>query len=296
MYWLALALFGWGTTFLAIDIALDSAPVMVIATARPLLGAAMILIPFFIRGRRIPQDIIGVTLLIGFLNTTLTTVAAVVGTASVGPGLSAVLVNSSPFFIALLAARFLREPVTREIKIGIGLGFVGILAISFQTAIDELSQASHVWGLVTLVVGALGFATAGVIVRRIARDHPDVDLLLLTGSQLLFGGLLILPFAIAQSPLTDWASVSMWSAFLYLGLTAAGMWGWFRALESLGAARAASFVFLAPIITLVIEFMRGKYPSLPQGIGIALVLAAIWLVTRTSDEPRSLAPQAGVSE
>lgn len=280
MHWLAVSIFGWGTTFLAIDIALTAAPLSVVAAARPLAGAVMLLLPLLLRGRRLPRSMIGWSLLIGFLNTTLVTVAAVVGTASVGPGLSAVLVNSSPFLIAVMAAVILRESVTREIKIATVLGFVGIVAITFHTSGDQWSRAPNSWGLLALILGAVGFASASIIVRYIARDRPEVDLLVLTGWQLLFGGLFVLPFAVKDSAAVQWDSPTLWAAFLYLGLTAAAMWGWFKALESIGAARAGSFVFLVPVVTLSIEIVRANYPSALQTIGIFLILLAIWIVTR----------------
>lgn len=279
MQWLAVSIFGWGTTYFAVDIALRVAPLSVIATARPLAGALMVLVPLLAVGRRLPRSMIGWTMLIGLLNTTLVTVAAVVGTASIGPGLSAVLVNSAPFLIALMAAVFLREPVTREIKIAIILGFVGIVAITSHTSSDEWSRAPNAWGLIAVALGALGFATASIIVRYIARDRPDLDLLVLTGWQLLFGALFVLPFAVADSSAVQWDSPTLWLASLYLGFTAAAMWGWFQALKSIGAARAGSFIFLIPVVTLTIEVTRGNYPSLLQSIGIVLIVLAIRVVT-----------------
>ena len=66
---------------------------------------------------------------IGFGNTTLTQVGISVGTQRAGAAVAAVLLNSSPFFVALIARVWLAEPITPLRAAGLVIGFGGVLLV-----------------------------------------------------------------------------------------------------------------------------------------------------------------------
>ena len=92
----------------------------------------------------------------------------------------------------------------------------------------------------------------------------------------------------------DWGSARLWLGTAYLSVTVLAVWGWFKALASLPAAYAGSFTFLVPVVAVVIELVRARLPSPAEIVGIALVLAGIYIGTRTPATPEAAATHPDV--
>src|SRR6476659_1324962 len=130
----------------------------VISVCRALVGGLVMLPVLRMVGARLPSTWVGWgwALLIGFGNVTVTLAGIAEGTRLAGAAVASVLLNSAPFFAAVLARVFLGEGLTRLRVIGLITGFAGILVI---VASQPSSGGSHVVeGAVVCLLGALGWA------------------------------------------------------------------------------------------------------------------------------------------
>lgn len=288
--WLTFPILGWGSTFVAVETALPVAPPVVVATLRALGGAVIVMVIASLYGRRLPSRYFRWAAALGFFNTAVVSIGITVGTQRVGPAITAVIVNSSPLLIAAFSLRVLKERIDPWLVGVLVCGFIGVLLIvGDSVASDANTSSEFLIGFAIVLLGSCAFAIGSVITRRIVVRFQDVDLLALTGWQFLFGGLFLLPLTLAQASRVTWTSPRLWLASGYLMAIAVCMWGWFRAIELLGAARAGSFIFMVPVVAVLIEFIRGNIPSLLELIGMSMVILAlrvsVVMVGRMSADP-----------
>jgi probable blue pigment (indigoidine) exporter len=119
-----------------------------------------------------------------------------------------------------------------------------------------------------------------VIARGLRIGASGIDLLSLTGWQLLLGAVVLAPFAATGFDDTDWTTRRLWLGVAFLTVAILSMWAWFKALSGLSAARVGSFTFLVPVVAVLIELARANVPSPLELAGIALVIVGIYVGTR----------------
>lgn len=114
---------------------------------------------------------------------------------------------TAPIWTAILAALFLREPLTRTRIVAIGLGFLGIMVI-LRPGLAVVHPAA-----LAVLASAVGYATTYVITKRLTGDDgPLVILFYMNLVQLLIG---LVPTALT------WVtpSVQLWPWVLVVGVS-----------------------------------------------------------------------------
>lgn len=266
----------WGITFISTKVLLEDFTPLEILLLRFLLGwLALWLVwprPLHVRGRRdelvfAAAGLSGVTLYFLLENMALTCTFA----SNVG-----VIVAVSPFFTALLAWRFLGSARPGPaFMAGFVLAMAGIALMGWNgraLALDPLGD-----GLALLA--ALAWAVYSVLVRSLAaRGYGS----LAATRRIFFYGLV---FMLPALPLLGF-SVS-WRDLLRpvnaLNLLFLGLWAsalcfvtWTFTVRQLGAVRAALYIYLVPVVTVVaaILILHERLTWL-SGIGMALTLAGL---------------------
>lgn len=202
--------------------------------------------------------------------------------------MASVLLNSAPFFVAVLARLFLDERLTPLRTAGLVAGFAGIVVVvagepggDGGTAIAE--------GAVVCLVGALAWALAGLGMRYLSVRDPAFDVWGATTAQFFCGGVLLLPYLAATGTGdTDWSSGRLWLslAFLVVGAQVITYVGFYVALAQWASARVFSWTFLVPAVAVVVEALQGNLPSGVTLAGMVVVIAGVAMVTRPRAEPR----------
>ena len=223
----------------------------VISVCRALVGGLVMLPLLRMVGARLPSTWVGWgwALVIGFGNVTVTLAGIAEGTRLAGAAVASVLLNSAPFFAAVLARVFLGEGLTRLRVIGLITGFAGILVI---VASQPSSGGSHVAeGAVVCLLGALGWAGAGLGMRYLSVRDAGFDVWGASTAQFFCGGVLLIPYLAATGGFggTDWSSAKLWASlvFLVLGAQIVTYVGFYLALAQWSSARVFSWTFLVPV-------------------------------------------------
>lgn len=188
--------------------------------------------------------------------------AAVLGTLNIGVffallfvaayrlpgGVAAVIGATQPLLVAGLAARLIGERLTRRRLLALvgGLAGVALLVLRAQARLDAV-------GVTAAVGGALAMATGVVLAKRWGRPAP---LLAVTGWQLVAGGLLLAPLALAVEGPPPTVSAGNLAGFAYLSLVGtAGSLREQRFLSNLDVTAPtvkASMPFGPPAVALVV--------------------------------------------
>jgi drug/metabolite transporter (DMT)-like permease len=280
---LALVMFLWALCFPLIAAGLVAAPPLYYAALRSLVAGAALLIPAFIlrrpmpRGRSVWLGLLGV----GLFATSLGFAGMFLAGGIISPGLATVLANVQPLIAAVLAYLILSEKLGPRRRIGLSLGFAGMLLIAlpgFGTAGANRTPL----GLAFIALAAVGVAVGNVLLKRLT---GRVDLLMAIGWQFILGSApLFLASQLFEAPAqVDWspAFIGILLALSLLG-TALAFALWFSVLHRGELTRLNTFTFLTPGLALIIgiAFFSESLRLVELG-GIGLVMAGVWWVSRS---------------
>lgn len=270
----------WGTTYLAIRVAIETIPPLIMAGFRWTVAGALILGALKIRGERIPpashwpaMTILGV-LLLGFGN------GCVVWAEQTLPsGLTAVLVAAVPFW--MVGVELLMrdaDPLTIRRLIGLVVGFGGIVLLVWPE-LQFSAGRSFLLGVVFTQLACLGWAIGSSYSRR---RHADENVLAAAALQMLLGGLILgaLGLIRGEGRMLEFGARSV-TALLYL--IVAGSLGGFSAyayaLKYLPVATVSLYAYVNPVIAVLLgTLVLGETLSPRLAAASGIVLAGMALV------------------
>jgi drug/metabolite transporter (DMT)-like permease len=287
---LAVSMIAAGVVYPITDSALKHTSPIMIATLRALAGGLILTLLLPLLRSRLPRTrrLWAWAFAIGFGNTTLTQVGISVGTARAGAAVASVLLNSSPFFVALIARSALGEPITRLRAVGLVIGFSGVLLVVLADP-GNISHGNQLAiGFLLALLGALGWAGGGLAMRALTHREPDLDIPGHTAAQFLAGGIPLIPLAILDGGTTTWGDPTLIAqlAYLIIGGQVLLYLGFNAALSRWPSVRVYAWTFLVPVVAVLIEAAQGALPGPSATIGIIVVITGVAIV----NHPRAEAP------
>ena len=210
----------FGTTFLAIRIAVETIPAFMMTGLRLLIAGGLMMPVLIWQGQRFPTlihwrsaVIVGGLMLVGGLG--LLSYAE----ERISSGLAALVVTTVPIWVTLFGwLIFGGERPTLEASVGVGIGFVGAILL-FLPAIDGSAEQDQLIGMGLVLAGAITFALGSLYSRHAPR--PD-DARMSTAAEMLAGGvmLMVVSVVIGEPSRLDVDAVSLRSslALLYLAI------------------------------------------------------------------------------
>ncbi len=283
--WLAVCLV-WGTTYLGIRVALETIPPALVGGIRYVIAGAVLGAILLARGERLPPRAYWPGLaLLGFLMICLGNGGVIWAEQWVPSGIAAVVVASSPFWMAAIEALSpAGERLTRRVLLGLAIGFAGILALVWPdlTAGSGLGKQFGL-GLVALQVACIGWAIGSSYSKRHARDE---NALAAAALQMLFGGLMMLAIASARGEWRDLTfTARSLAAEIYLILfgSLVGYTAYVYALKHLPVSTVSMYAYVNPVIAVLLGSLLLDEPFGPRVvIASAMVLVGIAVVRRQS--------------
>jgi len=274
----------WGSTYLAIRVALAAFPPFLLMGTRFLAAGILLFGWLKLRGTPNPTArqwrdaaVIGVLLLGGGMG--LTAVAE----QTVSSGMTAVFIACSPFILALWVGLFGEWPTPRE-WVGILIGFGG--AVLLASGSDMVAQPAGVlavlgaiicWNLgsvlsqkkLTLAPGAMGFA-----------------------SEMMLGGVFLIGVALLRgerfiTPITG----EVWFAWAYLVVAGSllGFSAYMYLLSKVSPALVSSYAYVNPIIAVLIGgWLGGESVGRREMAAMAVILGSVILLTTAKRAPKKV--------
>ncbi len=179
----------WGTTYLAIRIAVETVPPFLLAASRYTVAGLILLIASRIRREPLPRDwrTLGNLAIIGVLMVAVGNLAVIVAEQWTPSGMVALFVATAPFWATLIAALSgSGERIGTGSAIGMLAGFAGVGLLVTPGAAGGHFDKKFILGAALVQFGSIGWQYGTHRAKYTIRNVPFVTS---TALQMLFGGI-----------------------------------------------------------------------------------------------------------
>lgn len=277
------AMLGWGAAYVPSAWLVERWPPMVSAGARLGVAGLMLLAVAVLSGRGIrpgagPWAIGWIALTQGVLFYG----AVFWGIAHAGAGLSAVLSNTDPLFVAILAALFLDERLIARQWIGVALGLIGAAVVVWEGPLWPPAISPDA---ALVVGGAIAWSVGTIVVARGVRGRGAP--LALAGWQMLLAGIVLAASGLIWEGIPDPSAAAFGLMVLVAAIGGALPLALFYiALARAPAGEVSAWFFLVPVIgVLSAWWLLGETPGLSLVFGLATVSGGLYLVMAHRSHP-----------
>jgi len=236
--WLSILALGliWGGTFMVVSIALEGHGPITVATARTTLGALSLIALVSALRRPWPGHGTGPYVIWGGLLSTAVPFSLLSwGQQYVPSAFAGLSMAMLPLFVLPLAHVFTDERMSLRKTIGVGLGFVGALAL-FAPGVTGALAGPGLLGQLACIAAAFCYAISSVVTRRC----PAVDPFSFAAVTLLVGAVPLIPAMLLIEGVPRFEGLRPGLAILFLGLFPTAL----AALIRVSVIRSAGPVFL----------------------------------------------------
>jgi probable blue pigment (indigoidine) exporter len=257
----------WGTTYLVTS--------ELLPPGRPLLDAVI---------RALPAGLVLVALTRRLPHGAWWWRAVVLGTLNIGAffallfvaayrlpgGVAATVIAVQPLLVVALSRRFLGERVTPRVVVAGAAGVVGVglLVLRGGAALDATGVAA--------AFGAAAVMAAGVVLAK--RWPSPAPLLATTGWQLVAGGLVAAPVALAVEGPPPALTAANLAGYAYLATVGAALAYalWFRGIRALSPSSVTFLALLSPVVATALGWLAlGQRLTPLQSLGALVVLGSV---------------------
>lgn len=273
----------WGSTYLAIRVAVETMPPFWMAGVRFMIAGSVLLawrLPAAIRARGMPTLdqwrralVIGAALIVGGNG------GVSFAETAVPSGLAALIVSTVPLWMALIDMAFYGRRSSGAKLGGLVAGFGGVALLVGSPANGPVSWV----GVIVLVISSLSWA-AGSLYSRSAK--MPADSLLGTGMEMLAGGACLVIAALftgefAQVHLAT-ISAASWAGFIYLvvfgGIVGFSAYLW--VIRNAPTTLVSTYAYVNPIVAVFLGWaILHESVTLRTALAGAIIIASVaWIV------------------
>ena len=285
----------WGSTYLAIDIAVGTIPPALMCAVRFSIAGTIMLAVCAATGRKIfysPKQIalasvVGLLLLMGG-NLTLS-----YAELTVSSGLAALIIAITPLWFLVLDSLLLGDHhISRRGKAGLLLGIVGLFVLVWPQLQSGSMGHRELWASISLISGSFSWALGSVLSKR---WQSGMDVFSATGWQVTAAGAGNLIFALFNGDLAHvrWTARSL-SATMYL--VVCGSWIGYTAyiwlLEHVPTSKVSTYAYVNPVVAVFLGWLI-LHERVDRFIlaGSAIVVLSVILVTSAKVREKTVAEE-----
>jgi len=286
----------WGSTYLAIDIAVQTIPPALMCAVRFSIAGVVMLAVCALTGHKVlysPRQIalaavVGVLLLMGG-NLTLS-----YAELTVSSGLAALIIAITPLWFLVLDSLLLGDHhISGRGKAGLALGILGLFVLFYPELTSRTTLGRReLWASVSLIGGSFSWALGSVLSKR---WQSGMDVFSSTGWQVLAAGVANFLFALLNGDFSriTWTTRGV-SAVLYL--VVCGSWIGYTAyiwlLEHVPTSKVSTYAYVNPVVAVFLGWLiLREHVDKFILLGSAIVVLSVVLVTSAKVKDRTVAEE-----
>lgn len=287
----------WGSTYLAIRVAVEAWPPFLMAGARFVVAGTLLFGWLLARGAAWPSKLL-------WRNSAITGLLLLGGgnglvawaEQSVSSSFAALLIATVPAWFAMF--EWIRPGGIRPALftvLGILVGFAGVVLL-LESGVKFHGAASYsAWGIVALVAATMCWAGGSVFSKHTARPASPY---MAAAMQMITGGVSLLAIsAILGEPARfQWARIvpSAWAAFIYLVVV--GSWAGFSAyawmIRHASPAKVSTYAYVNPAVAVFLGWAcLGEPLTPPVLLAVAIIISGVALITLNGSIRLALKPR-----
>lgn len=192
------------------------------------------------------------------------------------------IVALSPLVVMLLAAVFLKEPITGKKMAGVVLGIAGALLMITQID-NSVSGKNNLWGIFLAVISVTAFSVYLIIIRSVAQKYTTVTQM---KWMFLFAAIILVPLGCTEYSeqrlfSASWGWTGVWElAFVTILATSVAYFLTPFGMKYLRATTVSVYMNLQPIVSSVAAICVGQDSfSWDKPLAAVLVIAGAYVVS-----------------
>ena len=273
----------WGTTYLALRIAVLHFPPFLFTAIRQTTAGLLLLAFMFTLGRAVipSKDHLLRQAIAGFFMISMGNGLVAWAEMHIPSGVAAIICSLMPMLVILINVMIHRdEKPTFPMLAGIILGLAGIVMM-FSEHLTEFSKTDYIMGIIFTFAAVLAWAGGSIWIKK---KNTESNLFVNAGLQMFFGGFLLFPFSLAFDDLTlvTWSPEVTWS-MLYLiligSLVAYASYAY--ALRKLPMTIVSLYAYINPLVAVVLGWLvLNETLNARVWIAIIITIAGIYIVNK----------------
>jgi drug/metabolite transporter (DMT)-like permease len=248
----------WGTTYLAIRVAIETIPPFTLTAIRFIVAGLVMAAIAVWRGESLPRDrntLLNLAL-VGFLMVGVGNLAIVWAEQWVPSGLAALFVATAPFWMVVIEAfRSRGERVDLRTGIGMLMGFVGVALLVTPGGAGPSWNLAFVAGAVAIQIGCVAWQYGSI---RSKYHLKEVPLLASASLQMLFGGLIVGVISLAIGEPAKFAlNIRTFAALAYLTIFGSiiAYSAYVYALAKLRTTKVSLYAYVNPVVAVILGWL-----------------------------------------
>lgn len=273
----------WGTTYLALRIAVVSFPPFLFVVIRQLIAGSL-LVGFMLtigKEKLPPVKEIFKQAIAGFFMLSMGNGLVAWAEVHIPSGIAAIICSMMPMWVILINLTLNKdEKPTIPIILGVAIGFAGIIMI-FGEHLEDFSNNQYLLGILMTFLATLSWAGASVwIKKRQSSSNPFLN----AGLQMFFAGFWLIPFSLIFDDLSavTWSAESIYS-MIYLvivgSIIAYACYSY--ALRKLPMTIVSLYAYVNPLVAVVLGWLvLDEKLNVKIGLAFLLTVGGIYIVNR----------------
>ncbi len=222
------------------------------------------------------------------LGITLNQGAFILGVSMTSPIDASIVTTTTPIITMIIAALYLKEPITGKKVIGIAVGAIGamLLILGGQTMAAGRGQSSSVWGDLLCLFAQFSFSAYIVFFKDLVGRYSPVTTM---KWMFTYASICCIPFSYSSVAAINFSTVPM-NDYLYIAYIV--LCGTFLAYmiipigqKILRPTVACMYNYIQPILASIVAVLWGMDTfGLMKGLAVGLVFLGVYIVTQSKSK------------